>query len=137
MEAHGTTSAKVVQKLTGMLPDAIAAPLTEVAGVDRLASLTTSIDAVRRGGTVSIIGVYGGAADPLPMMDLFDKQVQLRMGQANVLAWTDDVLELLTDEDPLGVHDLTTHVLPLDEAPKAYELFQRKDDGAIKILLRP
>ena len=137
MEAHGTTSAKVMQKLTGMLPDALAAPLTELAGVDRLASLTTSIHAARRGGTVSIIGVYGGAADPLPMMDLFDKQIQLRMGQANVRAWTDDIVGLLTDEDPLGVGDFTTHVMPLDEAPKAYELFQKKEDGAIKILLRP
>jgi threonine dehydrogenase-like Zn-dependent dehydrogenase len=137
MEAHGSTPAKLLQKMTGLLPDAVAAPLTELAGVDRLASFLTSIELVRRGGTISLIGVYGGSADPIPMMDLFDKQVQLRMGQANVKRWVDEILPLLTDDDPLGVHDLATHVLPLEEAPHAYEIFQRKEDGAIKILLRP
>jgi threonine dehydrogenase-like Zn-dependent dehydrogenase len=137
MEAHGSTPARLMQKATGMLPDAVAATLTELAGVDRLASLQTSIELVRRGGTISIIGVYGGAADPLPMMDLFDKQVQIRMGQANVKAWIDEILPLLTDDDPLGVHDLATHTLPLEQAPHAYEIFQKKEDGAIKILLRP
>lgn len=137
MEAHGSTPARLMQKATGLLPDAVAAPLTELAGVDRLAAFLTSIELVRRGGTISLIGVYGGAADPLPMIDLFDKQVQLRMGQANVKAWVDEILPLLTDDDPLGVHDLATHTLPLDEAPRAYELFQRKQDGAVKILLQP
>jgi threonine dehydrogenase-like Zn-dependent dehydrogenase len=72
------------------------------------------------------------------MMDLFDKQIQLRMGQANVKRWIDDILPLLTGEDdPLGVEDLATHKLPLDQAPHAYEIFQKKQDGAIKILLQP
>ncbi len=137
LEAHGSAPAKLMQTMAGMLPDAAAAKLTEVAGVDRPASLLTSIELVRRGGTISVIGVYGGSADPIPMMELFDKQIQLRMGQANVKAWVDDILPLLTDEDPLGVHDLTTHTLPLEQAPHAYEIFQRKEDGAIKVLLRP
>jgi len=89
------------------------------------------------GGTVSLIGVYGGAADPMPMLKLFDKQIQLRMGQANVLRWVPDIMPLLTDEDPLGVDSFATHTLPLADAPHAYEMFQKKQDGAVKILLKP
>ncbi len=138
MEAHGSGGIKAMQKLVGLLPDAIAEPLMLKAGVDRLAALTTAFDAVRRGGTVSIVGVYGGAADPLPMFQMFDKQVQVRMGQANVRAWSDDILALLDrDEDVLGVESFATHHLPLDEAPQAYETFQKKEDGAIKIVFRP
>ena len=101
-------------------------------------ALLTAFDAVRRGGTVSVVGVYGGAADPLPMFQMFDKQVQVRMGQANVRAWTDDILALLNkDEDVLGVETFATHHLSLDEAPDAYETFQKKQDGAVKIVFRP
>jgi threonine dehydrogenase-like Zn-dependent dehydrogenase len=93
---------------------------------------------VQRGGTISLIGVYGGQANPLPMMDLFDRGVQIRMGQAHVKRWVDDIMPLLTsDEDPLGVEDLATHKLPLDQAPHAYEIFQKKEDGAIKCVLKP
>ena len=92
---------------------------------------------MRRGGTISLIGVYGGMADPLPMLTLFDKQVQLRMGQANVKKWVGDILPLLGDDDPLGVDGFATHVLPLDEAPHGYDIFQKKEDGAVKIILRP
>ncbi len=137
MEAHGAPGASLVQKMAGLLPDAIAQPVFEKAGVDRLAAVYSAIDLVRRGGTVSLSGVYGGMADPMPMMTLFDKQIQLRMGQANVKKWVPDILPLLTDEDPLGVDDFATHHLSLDEAPHAYEIFQKKQDGAIKIVLKP
>jgi threonine dehydrogenase-like Zn-dependent dehydrogenase len=137
LEAHGSGVAELMQKAVGMLPDAVAAPMAERMGIDRLHAFYSAIDVVRRGGTLSLSGVYGGALDPLPMMELFDKQVRIHMGQANVRRWLDDVFPLLTDDDPLGVHDLATHVLPLDEAPRAYELFQKKQDGAIKIILRP
>jgi threonine dehydrogenase-like Zn-dependent dehydrogenase len=138
MEAHGAPGAKMAQALTGFLPDALAAKATEKAAVDRLSALLDCIDTVRRGGTISISGVYGGQLDPLPMMQLFDKGVQIRMGQAHVRRWTDEILPLLEgDEDPLGVDDLTTHQLPLAEAPSAYEMFQKKEDGAIKIVLKP
>jgi threonine dehydrogenase-like Zn-dependent dehydrogenase len=71
-------------------------------------------------------------------MQLFDKGVQIRMGQAHVRRWTDEILPLLEgDEDPLGVDDLTTHQLPLAEAPSAYAMFQKKEDGAIKVVLKP
>jgi threonine dehydrogenase-like Zn-dependent dehydrogenase len=92
---------------------------------------------VRRGGTISLIGVYGGMTDPLPMLTLFDKQIQLRMGQANVWRWVNDILLLLTDGDPFGVEGFATHRLPLDQAPQGYDMFQKKRDGAIKILLKP
>ena len=138
MEAHGSPTAKVAQTLVGLLPGALARPMMEKAGLDRMAALRTASDVVRRGGTISIVGVYGGMVDPMPMMQLFDKQVQLRMGQANVKRWIDDLLPLVNDEsDPLGVADLTTHRVPLTDAPHAYEIFQKKQDGAIKIVLQP
>jgi threonine dehydrogenase-like Zn-dependent dehydrogenase len=138
MEAHGSPVAGLMQRAASLLPDAVASKLTEKMGVDRLAVLYQAIDAVRRGGTVSISGVYGGAMDPLPIMDLFDKQIQLRMGQANVRRWTDDILPLLLDEaDPLGTADMATHHLPLTEAPAAYAMFQKKQDGCVKVVLRP
>jgi threonine dehydrogenase-like Zn-dependent dehydrogenase len=138
MEAHGATVARLAQQMTGLLPDAVAQPLMKKAGVDRMTALYTAIDAVRRGGTLSIAGVYGGMSDPLPMLVLFDKQVQVRMGQANVKRWVDDIMPLLEgDADPLGVDAFATHHLPLADAPKAYEVFQEKRDGAIKIVLQP
>jgi threonine dehydrogenase-like Zn-dependent dehydrogenase len=138
MEAHGAPGAELAQKATGLLPDSLAAKATERFAVDRLSALLEAIDTVRRGGTISISGVYGGQLDPLPMMQLFDKGVQIRMGQAHVRRWTDEILPLLEgDEDPLGVDDLTTHQVPLSEAPSAYEMFQKKQDGAIKVVLKP
>ncbi len=137
MEAHGSPAASFMQKVASLLPDAIAAPLITTAGVDRLAAVYAAIDLVRRGGTISLIGVYGGMADPLPMMTLFDKQIQLRMGQANVLRWVDQIMPLLGDDDPLGVDDFATHRLPLAQAPHAYDIFQRKVEGAVKVVLQP
>jgi threonine dehydrogenase-like Zn-dependent dehydrogenase len=138
MEAHGSPGANMAQQLTTLLPDSIAQSALQEAGVDRLAALFQSIDTVRRGGTISLIGVYGGMADPLPMLTLFDKQIQLRMGQANVQHWIDDIMPLLIDDgDPLGVEGFATHRLPLEEGPHGYEIFQKKEDGAIKVLLQP
>jgi threonine dehydrogenase-like Zn-dependent dehydrogenase len=138
MEAHGSPNAKVAQSLVGLLPDAVAQPLTDRFAVDRLDALTTALKAVRRGGTVSLSGVYGGEVDPLPMMEMFDRGIQLRMGQCHVKRWIDDILPLVLDDaDPLGTEDLATHVLPLEEAPHGYEIFQRKEDNCVKVLLTP
>jgi threonine dehydrogenase-like Zn-dependent dehydrogenase len=138
MEAHGSGVLKAAQEAAGLLPDKVAEQMTMKMGVDRLSALTTAIDAVRRGGTVSISGVYGGESDPMPMMDLFDKQVQLRMGQCNVKRWIPEILPLLTgDDDPLGAETLTTHRLPLDDAPHGYDIFQKKVDDCIKVVLKP
>jgi threonine dehydrogenase-like Zn-dependent dehydrogenase len=103
-----------------------------------MSALHTAIDVVRRGGTVSLSGVYGGAASPMPLLQMFDKQINLRMGQANVKRWIGDILPLLCEEqDPLGVDSFASHHLPLEEAPHAYEIFQKKQEGAFKILLQP
>ena len=138
MEAHGAPGAKLAHTLAGLMPDAIARKLMETAGIDRLSALNTAVEIVRRGGTISLSGVYGGTADPLNMLQIFDKQITLKMGQANVRRWVDDILPLLSgDDDPLGVDTFATHHLPLTEAPRAYEMFQKKDDGAFKVVFKP
>ncbi|MEV1314782.1 zinc-dependent alcohol dehydrogenase [Micromonospora arborensis] len=138
MEAHGSPAGKLAQTAAGLLPDKLAQTMTDRAGVDRLSVLHAAVKAVRRGGTVSVSGVYGSEADPMPLMEMFDRGIQLRMGQCHVRRWTDEILPLLAgDDDPLGVEDLRTHRLPLARAPQAYEMFQKKEDGCIKVVLEP
>lgn len=138
LEAHGNPGVKSAHDAIGLLPDAAARALMEKAGMDRLAALHASIDVVRRGGTVSLSGVYAGDADILPMKTMFDKQISLRMGQCNVKRWTDELLPLVEDPgDPFGVMDLVTHTASLEEAPELYETFQKKADGCIKVVLKP
>jgi threonine dehydrogenase-like Zn-dependent dehydrogenase len=138
MEAHGSPVAELAQKGLRLLPRPWQGALMTRMGVDRLSALYLAIECVRRGGTISVVGVYGGAADPLPMLRLFDKQVQLRMGQANVRRWSDDILQLLDQEDDvLGVEDFATHRLPLEAAPEAYSTFRDKGDGMVKTLFTP
>lgn len=138
MEAHGSGVAKAAQAAVGLLPDVLAQPLVDRLAIDRLDALHTAIKAVRRGGTVSVSGVYGGEVDPMPMMEMFDRGVQLRMGQCHVKRWIDDIMPLVLDDaDPLGTEDLATHVLPLEEAAHGYDIFQKKQDQCIKVLLTP
>jgi threonine dehydrogenase-like Zn-dependent dehydrogenase len=138
MEAHGGFTAKAAQTVVGLMPDAVARKAMEHAGVDRMAVFNAAIETVRRAGTVSLSGVYGGTADPVNMLKAFDKGINLRMGQAHVKRWTSDLMPLVEDEsDPLGVEDLATHQLPLEEAPRGYEIFQKKEDDAIKVVLKP
>jgi threonine dehydrogenase-like Zn-dependent dehydrogenase len=138
MEAHGDPFGKAAHAAVGHLPKRLQQTLIDKAGMDRLGALRLAIESVRRGGTISLSGVYGGAIDPIPMMELFDKQIQIRMGQANVRRWVDDLMPLLTgDDDVLGVEQFATHHLPLDDAPHAYQVFQQKLDGVRKIVLRP
>ncbi len=138
MEAHGSPVAAAGQALFGALPKRLSAAVMGKVGLDRMAAIYTAIDAVRRGGTVSLIGVYGGQSDPMPLMTMFDKQIQLRMGQANVKRWVDDIMPLLVDDaDPLGTEQFATHAVPLTEAPRAYENFQKKLDGTVKVVFKP
>ncbi|MGN6314092.1 MAG: zinc-dependent alcohol dehydrogenase [Rhodanobacteraceae bacterium] len=138
MEAHGAPMQELMQKSAGLLPDAMSEKIIPKMGVDRLSALDAAIETVRRGGTISVIGVYGGQTDPMPMMKMFDKGIQFRMGQAHVKRWVPEVMPLLLDDDdPLGAEDLATHHLPLDQAPHGYEIFQKKQDGAIKVVLHP
>jgi threonine dehydrogenase-like Zn-dependent dehydrogenase len=116
----GSKLAEVAQKATGMLPDVAAQRVSDKMAVDRMDALHTAIKGVRRGGTVSVSGVYGGEVDPVPMMEAFDRGVQLRMGQAHVRRWIEDLMPLVTDDaDPLGVLGLATHHLPLEDASAA------------------
>ncbi|GAA3970173.1 zinc-dependent alcohol dehydrogenase [Actinomadura viridis] len=138
MEAHGSAAGRLAQTITGLIPDRAAAPLMSRVGMDRMSALLESLEIVRRGGTISVVGVYGGMTDPLPMLRMFDKGVTIRMGQAHVKRWIDDLMPLVTDDaDPLGVERFATHHLPLAEAPHAYEIFQKKKDGAVKVVLNP
>jgi len=138
LEAHGSPGASLAQAAVGLLPDAVAQKVMNTAGTDRLAAMHLAFDAVRRGGTVSLSGVYAGEADPTPMKSLFDKQIGIRMGQCNVQHWLGDLMPLVEDPaDPLGVEDLVTHRVPLERAPEMYELFQKKEKGCIKVVLTP
>ena len=138
MEAHGSPVFETAIKGVGLIPDAVAKPMMKTAGIDRLAALKGAIRAVRRGGTVSISGVYGGMADPMPMMEMFDKGIALRMGQCHVRHWVDDIVPVLQESaDVLGLESLATHHLPLEDAPRGYEMFQKKQDGCVKVVLQP
>ncbi|MEV7397362.1 zinc-dependent alcohol dehydrogenase [Aeromicrobium sp. NPDC092404] len=138
MEAHGSPFAKAAITAVGLLPDAVANPLADKMAIDRMAALVDSIKSVRRGGTVSVSGVYGGEIDPMPMMEMFDRGITMRLGQCHVKRWTDDIQKLLDqDADVLGVESLATHHVPLEDAAGAYEMFQKKQDGCIKVVLKP
>jgi threonine dehydrogenase-like Zn-dependent dehydrogenase len=137
MEAHGSPAGKLAHQLTSIMPDRLAEKMMTRVGLDRLGAIHAAIDMVRRGGTISVLGVYGGMTDPMPMMTMFDKQIQLRMGQANVKHWVGDILPLLNDDDPLGVDTFATHHVPLQDAAGAYETFQKKQDGAVKFVFKP
>lgn len=138
LEAHGSPFAHAAHSVAAALPDAIVRPVLQHAGVDRLAALHAAVDMVRRGGTISVSGVYAGDSDVMPMKTMFDKQLTLRMGQCNVKRWMPDLLPLVEDDaDPLGVDDLVTHRGTLDDAPALYERFQKKEDGCIKVVLQP
>ena len=137
MEAHGSPVAAAAHSVAGLLPKRIAEWMMLHGGIDKLSALHLAIDMVRRGGTISLSGVYGGMMDPMPLMRMFDKQIQLRMGQANVRRWVDDILPLLQDGDPLGVDQFATHHVPLEDAANAYQMFQDKSDGAVKVLFVP
>jgi threonine dehydrogenase-like Zn-dependent dehydrogenase len=104
---------------------------------DRLIGLRQSLGSVRRGGTVSVIGVYSMWFPNFPIGDLFDKQITIRWGQANVRRWTADILEVLRNGDPWDAAGLVTNQAPLESAPHLYEAFKRKEDGVVKVVLRP
>lgn len=138
MEAHGNPVMETAIKAVGLLPDAAARPVIDRMGIDRLDALTTAIKAVRRGGTVSVSGVYGGEVDPMPLMEMFDRGITMRLGQCHVKRWVDEIIPVvMQDGDVLGLETLATHRPSLEEAPAAYEMFQQKAGGCIKVVLKP
>jgi threonine dehydrogenase-like Zn-dependent dehydrogenase len=138
MEAHGNPVSEKVIGAASRLPKPVARQAIERFGIDRLAALHTAIATVRRGGTLSISGVYGGMADPMPMMELFDKGLTVRMGQCHVRRWSDELLDIVRgDADVLGLEGLATHHGSLSDAPDYYRIFQEKQDECLKVVLTP
>ena len=138
MEAHGSPGA-VARPAPRRAPARCHRRATDrsKAGVDRLAAVYSAIDIVRRGGTISLIGVYGGNGRP----DADDDPVRQAdpaadgPGERQEVGRRDHAAAV--DDDPLGVDDFATHRLSLEDAPHAYDIFQRKAEGAVKIVLRP
>lgn len=138
MEAHGNPIAEKIVAGAARLPKPLGRKAIETVGIDRLDALHTAIHSVRRAGTVSVSGVYGGMADPMPMMEMFDKGISMRMGQCHVRHWTDELLEIASrPDDVLGLESLATHHVSLEDAPEMYKIFQEKKDGCIKVVLKP
>lgn len=98
--------------------------------------LKTCISAVRRGGVISIVGVYTTPYHNFPLGQLFDKAITLKMGQVPVHYYIDGLLDLVR-EKKIVLHDIITHTLPLDQAPYAYDIFCKKKDNCLKVILKP
>ncbi|MDQ3623264.1 MAG: glutathione-dependent formaldehyde dehydrogenase [Verrucomicrobiota bacterium] len=99
-------------------------------------ALTTAISAVRRGGVVTVVGVYGMPYDNFPVGQIFDKGITLRFGQAPAQACIDELLAWV-EQRKIRLDDIITHRLPLDEAPHGYDIFNKKEDNCVKVVLKP
>jgi S-(hydroxymethyl)glutathione dehydrogenase/alcohol dehydrogenase len=98
--------------------------------------LDMAFRAVRRMGTVSIMGVYGSPYDNFPLHRIFDKGITLKMGQAPVLNYIDKLIGLVKNEKVV-LDDIITHTIPLSEVSHGYEIFQKKEDDCVKVVLKP
>jgi len=98
--------------------------------------LDLAFRAVRRSGTVTIVGVYGSPYDNFPMHRIFDKGLTIKQGQAPVLNYIDHLIDLVKEEKVV-LDDIITHTMPLSEAAKGYEIFQKKEDDCVKVVLKP
>lgn len=115
--------------------------LEKVLNTVRLQAGTTNVlencfSAVRRGGVVSVVGVYGSYYDKFPLGQFFDKGLIMRAGQAPVQAYIDKLLKLV-EEEKVVLDDIITHKYSLDEAPHAYKIFNDKEDNCVKVVLKP
>ncbi|TDS11698.1 zinc-dependent alcohol dehydrogenase [Sphingobacterium paludis] len=98
--------------------------------------LDLCFQAVRRMGTVSIVGVYGSTYDNFPLHRIFDKGITIKQGQAPVLNYIDKLIDLVK-EDKVVLDDIITHTLPLSEATFGYEIFEKKQEDCVKVVLKP
>jgi S-(hydroxymethyl)glutathione dehydrogenase / alcohol dehydrogenase len=98
--------------------------------------LREAIRIVRRGGTISIVGVYGVPYDNFPIGQLFDKGITLKMGQAPVHNIIDSLLELVAS-GAMRLDDVISHRVPLSEGSNAFEIFSKKQDNCVKVVMRP
>jgi S-(hydroxymethyl)glutathione dehydrogenase/alcohol dehydrogenase len=106
------------------------------AQIGSIKALKNCISAVRRGGFVSVVGVYGISYDAFPLGQIFDKGVRMAFGQAPVHKYIDELIGYLK-EGKIRLDDIITHRLPLSDAPHAYEIFCEKKDDCVKVVLRP
>ncbi len=98
--------------------------------------LETCFKAVRRNGTVSIVGVYGTPFDNFPLHRMFDKGITIKQGQAPVLNYIDHLIDLVKEEKVV-LDDIISHTLPLSEVSHAYDIFKNKEDDCVKVVLKP
>jgi len=99
-------------------------------------ALEIASQAVRKGGTVSVVGVYGARYNNFPFGDFFSRNITLKMGQCPVHSYIHPILNIIKDKkiDPT---DIITHVLPLNKGEHAYDIFDNKLDNCIKVILKP
>jgi threonine dehydrogenase-like Zn-dependent dehydrogenase len=126
MEAHGTG-------IDAMYDRAKQAVRLET---DRPIALRQAIYACRKGGTVSIPGVYGGFIDKFPIGAAFAKGLTFRMGQTHVPKYMQMLLERI-EKGELDPSQIISHRVPIDEAPHAYRMFRNKEDNCIKVVMKP
>ena len=105
-------------------------------GTDRLAALRAAIRCCRKGGTVSVPGVYGGFLDKVPLGAAFNKGLTIRMGQTHVQRYMPPLLNRI-DRGEIDPSFVITHRVRLDEAPSAYEVFRDKKNACIKVVMKP
>lgn len=99
-------------------------------------AIEIAAQAVRKGGTVVLVGVYGTRYNMFPLGDFFSKNITLKMGQCPVHAYVDPILRMIK-ENKIDPTDIITHKLPLKQGSHAYELFDKKEDNCIKVILKP
>ncbi len=103
---------------------------------DRPAVLRQMIESCRKGGTLSIVGVYGGLIDKFPMGAAMNKGLTFRMGQQNGQRYAERLFEHIRRGD-LDPSYLLTHRMPLDEGPQGYRMFKEKADGCMRVVFAP
>jgi len=103
-------------------------------GTDKV--IDNCFQAVRRAGTVSIVGVYGTPFDNFPVHRMFDKGITIHQGQAQVLNYIDHLIDLVRDEKVV-LDDIISHKLPLSQASHAFDIFKKKEDDCVKVVLKP
>ncbi|WP_152404672.1 zinc-dependent alcohol dehydrogenase [Paenibacillus cellulositrophicus] len=101
-----------------------------------MSALVIASQAVRKGGTIQITGVYGGRYNGFPLGDIMERNVNIRSGQAPVIHYMPYMYELVAS-GKVDVADIITHVIPLSEAKRGYEMFDTKTDNCIKVILKP
>ncbi len=126
MEGHGTGIEYAADK----------ALQTAKFTTDRPVALRQAIQACRSGGTVSVVGVYGGFINMFPMGTVLNRSLTIRAGQAHVHRYLRPLLERI-QRDEIDPTFVITHRMPLDDAPRGYEMFLKKEDDVVKILLTP